>query len=123
MEKLALIVDDDETLRIVAKRQLRKLGFEVHAAVDGTEAVEACRRTDYQLVLMDIQMPNMDGYEAAREIREIERQNERTRIAIIAVTALQERERALQSGMDECISKPFVFEALKEIVDKCIVSR
>lgn len=123
LERRALVVDDDETLRVMVRRQLQRMGFEVQSVRDGIEAVNACRNTDFHVILMDVQMPNMDGYEATREIREMEKRDARNPMAIIAITASFDREKALQSGMDDCLSKPFVFEALKEIVDKCTVGR
>lgn len=117
--KAALVVDDDETLRIITRRQLVRLGFEADLAEDGKEAVDACQARQYDLILMDIQMPVLDGFEATAAIREMEAADpKRAKSIIIAMTASQEKDRALSSGMDGFLFKPFVHTELLQTVQK-----
>jgi len=108
-----LVAEDNEVNQKVAARLLEKLGYRVEVADNGEEAVEACRRSRYDAVLMDGQMPVLDGFEATRRIRELE--GEGPRIPIIAMTASAmkgDRERCLEAGMDDYVSKPVTPEAL-----------
>jgi len=129
-----LVVEDNITNQTVAVRMLEKLGYQADVAVNGKEAIEAVARFPYHVVLMDCQMPVMDGYAATAEIREMEcrgdavhRPEERAshrlaptkRIPIIAMTAnaMQgDRERCLAAGMDDYISKPVTKEALDKAI-------
>ena len=104
----ALVVVDNLINQLVAKKLLEKIGFEVDISENGTEAVEAVQKTNYAFVLMDIQMPEMDGYEATKKIREMEKQTGH-HLPIIALTASAmdvDRELCIQSGMDEYVAKP-----------------
>ena len=107
-----LLVEDNEINRELTLEILQGAGMAVDTAVDGREAVEAVRANRYALVLMDIQMPVMDGYEATRAIRS---DPANAKLPIIAVTAgvmTGERERALSSGMDDYIAKPIGIQHL-----------
>jgi signal transduction histidine kinase/CheY-like chemotaxis protein len=104
-----LAVDDNEINQTVAVELLTELGFTVEVANNGLEAFEAVKRGAYAAVLMDCQMPVMDGYRAAREIRLWEMQSGRARLPIIALTAhaiAGEREKVIAAGMDEYLTKP-----------------
>ena len=103
--------------RRIAVAMLTKAGHRVGVAADGIEAVNAVHREEFDLVLMDVQMPNMDGLAAARAIRAFA--GDKARIPIIAVTAnamAGDREHYLASGFDDYVSKPFapaeLFDAL-----------
>jgi CheY-like chemotaxis protein len=112
-----LLAEDNAINSRVATRMLEKLGFRVDVAVNGKEAVDMLEMLPYDLILMDCQMPTMDGYEATQEIRRC--QGERGRVPIIAVTANSmegDKERCLQAGMDDYIAKPIKAELLREIV-------
>jgi signal transduction histidine kinase/CheY-like chemotaxis protein/HPt (histidine-containing phosphotransfer) domain-containing protein len=112
-----LVVEDVEINRLIARESLRRMGCHVEIAEDGARAVEMALAADYDLVLMDIQMPRMDGVEATRRIRAS--QGPRARVPIIAVTAhamATEREAYLAAGLDDYLSKPFKPAALREIV-------
>ncbi|MFT5699088.1 MAG: two-component system sensor histidine kinase/response regulator [Desulforhopalus sp.] len=111
-----LVVEDNSTNQIVAAKMLRKLGCEADLADNGKEAVIAYEKTRYDLILMDCQMPVMDGFEATKSIREIEDGlTGGHRIPIIALTAnalLGDRNACLEVGMDDYISKPFLLEQM-----------
>ena len=101
---------------------LEKLGLRADAVANGAEALKALETIPYDLVLMDVQMPEMDGFEATRrDPRSANRRSAITRIPIIAMTAhaMQgDRERCLEAGMDDYVSKPVAPQALAEALDK-----
>jgi signal transduction histidine kinase/CheY-like chemotaxis protein len=105
-----LVVDDNEVNRFVVVEHLHQRGYVTDQAVDGRDAYEKFKSNDYACLLMDCQMPIMDGYAATRAIRGLERDLGRERTPIIALTAhalAGERERVLGAGMDDFLSKPF----------------
>lgn len=114
-----LIAEDTVVNQIVAVELLKRRGYGVDVVDSGTEAVEYSSRTRYAAILMDIQMPDMDGYEAASEIRRHEPPGRHTPIIAITAHALHgDRERALSAGMDDYISKPIRPEELDRVLDQ-----
>jgi CheY-like chemotaxis protein len=102
-----LIAEDNLINQKLVLELLKRQGHQVDVAANGKEAVELFRRAPYPLVLMDAQMPEMDGYEATRVIRSLEREGRR--VIIIALTAnvmSGDRDRCLAAGMDDYLAKP-----------------
>jgi len=114
----ALVVDDVKTNRIVATRMIHSLGMETAEAADGQEALSMWSIHRYPLVLLDLQMPVMDGFEACRRIREIERTSDH-RTIVVAITANvfdAERQKCREAGMDGFLAKPYLRQDLFEAV-------
>lgn len=114
-----LLVEDNAVNQIVARRLLEKMGHQVTLAADGEEAVAAVLENRFDLVLMDIQMPNVDGYEATRRIRASE-SPDALRLPIIALTAHAmkgEDERCREAGMDGHLSKPIAVPEFTATLD------
>ncbi len=106
---LILLVEDHPTNRAVLSRQLAMAGYQVDVAEDGLAALAALAKTRYGLLLTDIMMPRMDGYQLAQEVRENEATSGKPRLPILALTANAlrgELERCRAAGMDDCIIKP-----------------
>lgn len=115
-----LLAEDNEVNRIIVSEQLANLGFEVLSAVNGLEVLDRLATEHVDLVLMDCQMPELDGYEATRRLREREQAEGRDRLPVIALTAHAfegERERCLDAGMDDYLSKPFRTDQLERLLD------
>jgi CheY-like chemotaxis protein len=114
-----LLVDDHPVNLAVARRLLERLGHEVDVARDGKEAVDATATVVFDVVLMDVQMPVLDGLEATRAIRAREKSTGAGRLPIIAMTAnamRSDRETCLQSGMDDYLAKPVSPDALRDML-------
>jgi CheY-like chemotaxis protein len=114
-----LLVEDNLTNQRVALHQLTRLGYAAHVASNGEEALKAIALHEYALVLMDCQMPLLDGFEATRRIRAEESEHGGGRLTIVAMTANAaegDRERCLEAGMDDYLPKPIVREALEAML-------
>ncbi len=113
-----LVVEDNAINQTVVRRMLEQLGQQVHLAGNGIEALAALQQSAFDLVLMDCQMPEMDGFEATRRIRGAEAS---TRLPIIALTANSmkgDRERCLQAGMDDYLAKPIRMTDLASLLQR-----
>jgi signal transduction histidine kinase/ActR/RegA family two-component response regulator len=117
---LVLVVDDNSVNRKILARQIELAGASTETAASGEEALELWRKGRYDLVLADLQMPSMDGFELARRIRQSERAERRGRTPILAITAsaLEDQEQKTRSvGMDGLITKPVGIEQLRATLD------
>jgi len=115
-----LLAEDNPVNQKLATRLLQKMGHSITVVENGRQAIEASLRDDFDLILMDIQMPEVDGIEATFAIRERERLQEGKHIHILAMTAhamTGDRERCLQAGMDGYISKPIEVNELVEALE------
>ncbi|MFO1452410.1 MAG: ATP-binding protein [Opitutaceae bacterium] len=108
-----LVAEDNLVNQRVIVHMVRKLGAQADLAMDGSQAVAAALRVDYDVILMDIQMPEMDGYEATRRLREaIPAERQPWIIALTANALVGDRERCLAMGMDDYLTKPIDFDSL-----------
>jgi PAS domain S-box-containing protein len=116
-----LLAEDNAVNRLVVTRLLEKQGHQVVAATTGREALAALGKENYDVVLMDVQMPDMDGFEATRTIRTMEKQTGRHQqiIALTAHAMIGDRERCLEAGMDAYLSKPISPLELDELLESC----
>ena len=120
---LVLIVDDSGLNRRVVRGGLEQLGYLVGEASDGAEALAALARTRYAAVLMDCQMPRMDGFETTTRLRRLEPPNSRTPvIALTATLTPADIERCMEAGMDDYLAKPTPLDELEETLRRWIVT-
>jgi two-component system, sensor histidine kinase and response regulator len=110
-----LVAEDDETNATAARMILEQLGCSVDVAPDGARAVDYFRARDYDLILMDSQMPQMDGIEATVRIRAMPGGQT---TPIVGTTAGESHLACLQSGMNEIVPKPFVFERMRYVLSR-----
>ena len=114
-----LVAEDNPINQRVAVHQLLRLGLKADVVADGVEAVKAVERITYDVVLMDCQMPELDGYAATDQIR---KKPSAKRTQIVAMTAhamTGDRERCLAAGMDDYVPKPVTPQALREVLERC----
>ena len=118
-----LLAEDNEVNALVARIMMESLGLTVECVENGQAALDRAISEDFDLILMDCQMPEMDGFEATRRIRDHEQSTGRERLPILALTANAirgDRERCLQAGMDDYLSKPFTVTQLKRCLDRWV---
>ena len=118
-----LVVEDNAVNRIIAEEMLQSLGVQVIEAEDGARALEVLSRQSVDVVLMDCQMPVMDGYTATQRIRELEARTGQPRLPIVALTAnayAEDSARALSVGMDAHLAKPYTRDQLRAVLSQWI---
>jgi len=118
-----LIAEDNPINQTVIRAMVEELGFEVEVVDDGLAAVEAVAKETPALILMDCQMPRMDGYDAVKRIREMEREEGGTRLPIVGITAHAmrgDRERCIQAGMDDYMAKPIQLAILGSTIQRLL---
>lgn len=118
-----LIAEDNKINQVVAAGTLKKLGYDVEIVDSGSDAVLACSQRGFAAVLMDVMMPEMDGYQATAKIRENETLGGLTHVPIIGLSARAmdgDREIALASGMNDYLTKPLRTPALQETLERWI---
>lgn len=119
--KRILVAEDSQINQMFAEKLLTNFGFTVTIAENGAVAVSEYQSGDYDLILMDIQMPEMDGFEATAQIRQYDRDNGRSPITIIAMTANdkdEDRQKCLAAGMDDYLAKPVRKKILQDMLEK-----
>jgi CheY-like chemotaxis protein len=120
-----LVAEDNSTNQLLTLSQLKSLGYTAQAVANGIEAVSAFRTNNFDLILMDCQMPEMDGFDATREIRKLEA-GSHSRIPIIALTANAMKEdeaKCKEVGMDDYLSKPTKKEKLGSLISKWLMAK
>jgi CheY-like chemotaxis protein len=118
---VVLLVEDNPINQLVASEMLQLLGIEVVCAYDGMEALESMHYRRFDLVLMDIQMPRMDGLDATREIRRREQNSSATPTPVVALTANasdNDRQRCLAAGMNDFLAKPVKTEQIAAVLSR-----
>ena len=119
-----LVAEDNEVNRKVVQLMLRRMGYAADFAVNGHEALDALRRRPYDLVLMDVQMPEMDGIDAANHICEEWPPERRPRIIAMTANAMKgDREKYLAAGMDDYVSKPLREQELRQAIERQLAFR
>jgi len=114
--KTVLVVEDDERIQDLFSEFIRGRGHRVHTAQDGQAAVEAARKTHFDLVLMDVKLPTRDGFSAAEEIRVLSPGTD-----VVLVTGYRPGEaltRAAEAGVVTCLRKPVLFKDLEAVLDR-----
>jgi CheY-like chemotaxis protein len=123
MRRRAAPVTDDHIYRFLTEKLLGTMGYAVHTARDGQQAIDACRRLAPALVLMDLEMPILDGYEATRRLRELQRSGEVQPSRIVAHSASSDafvQLQAVQAGADGFLAKPARLQHLRaEVLRWC----
>jgi CheY-like chemotaxis protein len=122
---VVLVAEDNPINQKVLQHLIERRGHSVEVAASGRETLRLLDEREFDLVLMDVQMPEMDGFETTREIRRRERQtgNHQTIVAMTAHSMSGDRERCLEAGMDDYLSKPVSIQQLERLLDRIGASR
>ncbi|MBF0226786.1 MAG: response regulator [Desulfobacterales bacterium] len=121
-----LLAEDNLVNKKLAQRLLDKLGYDVDSVINGREVLEAVKNESYDIILMDVQMPEMDGFEATRIIRCHDKNSLNYNIPIVAMTAHAmkgDKEKCLEAGMDDYIPKPIRIEKLSEVIENQVYKK
>jgi len=113
-----LLVEDNELNQEVAAEMLKDAGFVVEVAVDGQVALEKVQQSPYDIVLMDVQMPVMDGVTATLEIRKLPKFRQLPIVAMTANALAGDRERCLEAGMNDYVPKPVTLDSVREALKR-----
>ncbi len=117
-QRTVMVVDDYDEVRLLTKRALESFGYRVLEAASGTEAVRLAQAESPDLILMDLSMPNMDGFATIHRLRKLLGLRDVPVIALSAHAAREVREDALAAGCREFITKPVLFDRLKSVVER-----
>lgn len=122
---LVLLVEDNPIQLRISKAYAEKLGVEVHGVANCHEAIEALEKRKYALILMDWRMPEKDGIQCTREIRDVDAKNGlHTPIVALTARAMQgDKEKCLAAGMDDYLAKPFTTAQLREVMARWIPNK
>lgn len=116
--KRVLVAEDNPVNQLLARKMIEKLGHEVVLAPDGAAAVELASREPFDVILMDVQMPRMDGLEASRRLRECDRSRSVPIVAMTAHAMAGDRETCISAGMTDYLPKPLTFESLARAIER-----
>lgn len=114
-----LVVEDDLLNQKLMVQMLDRLGYAAECVGDGLEALKALRSQDYCAVLMDVQMPKLDGISTVRQIRQEAMAKQPYIIALTGRALLEDQAECLRAGMNDCLTKPIFLEALSEALGRC----
>lgn len=120
----ALVVDDYFINQELIKEMMQLMNCKVDVADDGTQTMDKYRQNNYDIIMLDVQMPEIDGYEVTKQIRQIEATGTRPRTIIVALTANalpDDEKKCLDAGMDDYISKPLRGEQLEDMLTKHLI--
>lgn len=123
MPQQILVVEDDKAMRWLLMKQLEKLNLPSESAMNGVDAVKKLARQQYSLIIMDVNLSTLGGFEAAKLIRLTEQENNRTRTPIVAVTNTHTKQACLQAGMDDCYQLPISIAEMRELVERWLTPR
>lgn len=118
-----LVVDDHEVMRLLCKLQLQENGVVPDCAESAADAIELFKQNRYSMILMDIGMPVMDGFEATTIIRGLEQEEQRPRSYIVALSGQSSRQECLKAGMDDYVQKPLKIADTARLVKKVIAAQ
>lgn len=118
--KTILYVEDNDDNVYVLRERLERIGFEVHVAGDGVQGISMARELEPDLIIMDLILPEMDGWEAARRLRADEATRGIPIVALSSSAMPEDRARALQAGCDRFDSKPVDFSRLRGLIDELL---
>jgi len=118
-----LIVEDNEVNQLVLKSFVVKMGYQSQSAMNGLEALKLIKENQFDIILMDCQMPVMDGFDATKQIRRQEKSGSHTPIIAVTANAMEgDRERCLKAGMDDYLKKPVSLDKLKSTMNKQLLN-
>jgi len=118
-----LLVEDNEMNRDMLSRRLVRRGFEVLVAVDGQQGIEVAGRESPDIILMDMSLPVLDGWEASRQLKANQGTQAIPLIALTAHAMAGDRERAIEAGCDDYDTKPIEFQRLAEKIDRLLTAK